>query len=210
MVKMTRLLNDLHRVQEKEIPKAAAVLRDAFRHDPVWNRVFEGAEHKDEKLLAFHETPLRFCSKYGEVYASSDKIEGVAAWVPGTFSYMSFWRMLRSGAMRAGMKMGSEYSKKLGVVLRPIEKDRKANMKGRDFLYLQVIGVAGEFQGKGFGKLVLQALIEKSEEEKIPIYLETETENNVRWYERFGFSVIKKIILPEIDLPMWEMIREPE
>ncbi len=203
-------MNDLHRVQEKQIPQAASVLRDAFQHDPVWHKIFEGAENKDGKLLAFHETPLRFCSKYGEVYASSDRLEGVAAWVPGTFSYMSFWHMLRSGAMRAGMKMGFEYTKKLGAVLRPIEKDRKTKMKGCGFLYLQVIGVAGNFQGEGFGKLLLQALIEKSEEEKIPIYLETETEKNVRWYERLGFSVIKKITLPEIDLPMWEMIREIE
>ena len=40
-----------------------------------------------------------------------------------------------------------------------------------------------------------------------PIYLETETEENVSLYKKFGFEILKKITLPELNLPMWEMIR---
>jgi hypothetical protein len=29
----------LYRLEKKDIPKADAVLTDAFRHDPFWNRV---------------------------------------------------------------------------------------------------------------------------------------------------------------------------
>ena len=39
--------------------------------------------------------------------------------------------------------------------------------------------------------------------------LETETERNVRMYERFGFQVAQQIALPIVALPMWEMIRAP-
>jgi hypothetical protein len=56
---------------------------------------------------------------------------------------------------------------------------------------------------------LLRALIAHSEQVKRPIYLETETEKNVRMYERFGFTVVKQITLPVINLPMWEMVREP-
>lgn len=80
-------------------------------------------------------------------------------------------------------------------------------MKGKAYTYLQIIGVAPSFQGQGFGGKLLHALIEKSEQTGVPIYLETETEANVSLYEYFGFSVIKKIMLPIINLPMWEMIR---
>jgi ribosomal protein S18 acetylase RimI-like enzyme len=83
-------------------------------------------------------------------------------------------------------------------------------MEGKDFLYLQFIGVAHEFQGKGFGGRLLKALIEKSEEAALPVYLETETEENVELYRRFGFSLAKQITLPIVNLPMWEMVREPE
>jgi hypothetical protein len=40
--------------------------------------------------------------------------------------------------------------------------------------------------------------------------LKTETESNVRLYERFGFRTVKTIALPELNLPMWEMVREPD
>ena len=80
-------------------------------------------------------------------------------------------------------------------------------MSGRSYIYLQVIGVAPVFQGQGFAGKLLRTLIEKSEQTGISLYLETETESNVSMYEHFGFTVIKKIVLPIIDLPMWEMTR---
>jgi ribosomal protein S18 acetylase RimI-like enzyme len=92
-------------------------------------------------------------------------------------------------------------------IFRPIETDRKAHMNGKPYIYLQVIGVAPAFQGQGFGAQLLRALIEKSEQAGVSLYLETETEANVSLYEHFGFTVVKKIVLPLIDLPMWEMTR---
>jgi hypothetical protein len=63
--------------------------------------------------------------------------------------------------------------------------------------------------GQGFGGKLLGALIEESEQVGVPIYLETETEKNVRMYERLSFRLLNQITLPVLDLPMWEMAREP-
>ena len=38
---------------------------------------------------------------------------------------------------------------------------------------------------------------------------ETQTEQNVRFYENLGFRQLKRITLPIINLPQWELIREP-
>ena len=83
-------------------------------------------------------------------------------------------------------------------------------MRGREYIYLFVIGVALELQGQGFGRKLLSALIEESQEAGIPIYTETQTERNVRFYERLGFKQLDRIALPIIDLSQWELIREPE
>ena len=83
-------------------------------------------------------------------------------------------------------------------------------MVGREYVYLFIIGVASELQGQGFGGKLLRALIEESQEAGIPIYTETQTERNVRFYERLGFRQLDRITLPIIDLPQWELIREPE
>ena len=61
--------------------------------------------------------------------------------------------------------------------------------------------VKGRFVSYG-GKL-LRTVIEKAETERKPIYLETQKEANVSLYEKYGFSVKKKVILPEpLNLPM--------
>jgi hypothetical protein len=55
----------------------------------------------------------------------------------------------------------------------------------------------------------LRALIDTSYTSKITIYLETEIEENVTLYERFGFRTVKHISLPIVNHPMWEMVRAP-
>jgi len=202
---MTRKLDALYPVQKRNVPQAAAVLVDAFEHDPVWKAIL--ADATPTQRIATFEAPLLHCLKYGQVYAPSENMEGVAAWVPGDLSTMTPWRMLRSGAMWAGLRMGWGVAKKMEPIFGPLDADRKENMKGQTFIYLLVIGVAPAYQGQGFGGKLLRALIEKSERTGTPLYLETETESNVRMYEHLGFTVVKEIVLPIINLPMWEMTR---
>ena len=205
---MSGQIENLYKLQKKDIPKVGGVLADAFQHDPVWKKVFEGESKIDQKFCAFFETPIRYCLKYGEVYAITENLEGIAAWVPGDLADMTFWRVIRSGAIRSGMKMGVKLGKKMKPISRQLKEDRKENMKGKLFVYLLIIGVASQFQGQGIGGKLLRALIEKSERMGIPLYLETELEDNVKMYERFGFKLVKQITLQTINLPMWEMVRD--
>lgn len=202
---MSGKLDDLYRLQKKDARRAGAMLTEAFRHDPVWNAVLDGVA--PERRTGAFETPVRYGLHYGEVYAPSAALEGVAVWVPGELADMTFWRVFRCGAIWPGMRMGMAATRKMMPVFAPIEKDRKATMQGKSYLYLLVIGVAPRFQGQGFAGKLVRALIDKSERAGIPIYLETETESNVRMYEHFGFEVVKEITLPIINLPMWELTR---
>ena len=111
--------------------------------------------HAAQRAYAF-ETPVRYCLKYGEVYAPSEALEGVAAWAPGALADMTLWRILRSGAFWPGMKIGTRIARKMQPIFRPIETDRKAHMSGRSYIYLQVIGVAPAHQGQGFGAQLLR------------------------------------------------------
>jgi ribosomal protein S18 acetylase RimI-like enzyme len=203
---MTRKLDALYRLPKKDVSQAAIVLSAAFQHDPIWQVILSDTT-PTQKIGAF-ETPLLYCLKYGEVYATSENLEGIAAWVPGDLAAMTPWRILRSGAMPAALKLGWKVAKKMEPVFGPLDADRQEIMKGHSFIYLQIIGVAPTLQGQGFGGKLLQALIEESERAGLPLYLETETESNVRMYERLGFTVVKEIALPIINLPMWEMVRD--
>jgi ribosomal protein S18 acetylase RimI-like enzyme len=198
----------LYKLQKKEIPKAGIILADAFQTDPLWNKILEGEPNMDKKFQACFETPIRYCYKFGEVYASSDNLEGIAGWISSQAPEMNFWSMIRSGAIFPAIRMGRNTLKKMGPIFEPIVKDRHENMKEKSYIYLLVIGVAAKFQGRGFGGKIMQVLIEKCEKLGIHLYLETEVERNVEIYKRYGFKVIKQVTLPIVDHPMWEMIRE--
>lgn len=196
----------VYSIQPQDRDRAGAVLDLAFRDDPVFTAIFTDAT--PEQRLAFFTTPVHFSSKYGRVIAPSDQLEGVAAWLPAKYADMKLIHMLMSGTLWMGMRMGMKVSQKLATVFKPVEDFRKNQMRERDYLYLLIIGVAPQFQGQGFGGRLLDALLADSEQSGLPIYLETETENNVSLYEHHGFEVLDKLTLPIIDLPMWLMIRE--
>jgi len=200
-------IENMYKLQKKDISQAAAVLADAFQHDPIWNKVL--AESQIDQKRGVFEVPIRYCLRYGEVYATSENLEGIITWVPGDLADMTIWRLIRSGAIWPGLKVAVRLASKLGRVSKPFQADRKENMQDSPFIYLLVLGVASEFQGQGFGGKLLSVLIAESERAGIPLYLETETESNVRWYEKSGFETVKQIKLPVINLPIWEMARIP-
>jgi len=200
----------LYRVQKGDIVQASKVLADAFQHDPIWNKIYEGDPNIEKRFQAFFEGGVRYCLKYGEVYAPSKDLEGVMGLVPGKYADMNWWRAIRSGTMGIGMRMGLSAAMKMNTIFKPVTGDRRGNMAGCIFLYVLVIGVATELQGKGFGRKLIDTAIEKSEREAQHLYLETETEENVRMYEHFGFKLLKRITLPIVGLPMWEMVKEPQ
>ena len=75
--------------------------------------------------------------------------------------------------------------------------------------YLAAIGVDPEHQGEGLGSTLVTSGLRRADLQNVPIYLETETEGNVGWYEGFGFEVIERVTATGLDLPVWLMVRRP-
>ncbi len=198
----------LYKVEKKDIRKASAILVEAFQHDPFWKKVLEKANVNQK--LSFFESGIKYCFRYGKVYATSENLEGIIVRVSSDFANMTIWRMIRSGSLFSGMKTGMKLTRSLMKAFKLVEEDRKANMRKRQHIYLMIVGVASKFQGQGLGRKLLKELIKESEEIKNPIYVETTNERTVEFYEKLGFKTIKKILLPIVNLPQWEMIREPK
>ncbi len=196
------LISELFKIQKRDLKNAVDVLTDAFSKESMWKEVFTD----EEKNRILTEVMVRFCLKYGSVYATSENFEGIMALAPHD-KEMTTWTIVRSGAFFLSMKIADE-AKKMEVLNSAVEEAKKSLNLG-SHIHLLMMGVSQEFQGKGFGGKLLRALIEKAEAEKKLIYLETQKENNVKLYEKYGFSVKKKIILPEpLNLPMWLMVRQ--
>ena len=196
------LISDLYKIQKKDLKNAVNVLTNAFSEDSMWKEIF----NDEDKNRILTEVMVRFCLKYGNVLSTSDNLEGVMAIAPHD-KEMTTLRVILSGSFFLSMKMRNE-AEKMKVLSNAVEEAKKS-LNLDPYIHLLIMGVSQEFQGKGFGGKLLRALIEKAETERKLIYLETQNEENVNFYEKYGFSVKKKIILPEpLNLPMWLMVRD--
>ena len=193
--------DDLYKIRKKDLQNAVDVLTNAFSEESMWKEVF----NDEEKNRALTEVMVRFCLKYGHVLSTSDYLEGVMAIAPYDKD-MTTLRIIRSGAFFLSMQIASE-AKIMKVLSNAIEEEKKSLNLG-PYIHLLIMGVSQEFQGKGFGGKLLRGVIEKAETDRMPIYLETQKEANVGLYEKYGFDVKKKTILPKpLNLPMWLMVR---
>ena len=206
---MSFKIEELYKVQKKDIVTACQVLGKAFHDDTAWIHVIPDENERIEKLPSVFEYIVRYSLKYGEVYAPTENLEGIAVWVTHTNVEKSIWRILRSGAFRAALKMGNKIGKRIEKVFDQIDQDRREHMKDRSYIYLQTIGVLPEFQGQGFGRRLLKPMFAKADIKGILVYLETETKENLDMYSKYGFQTLKEGRAPGADFPIWEMVREP-
>jgi GNAT superfamily N-acetyltransferase len=199
----------LYAVQAADIPRARDALVDAFSADPLWAAVFAGEREEQRKRQAFFEVPVVYCRRYGQVVATSPACEAVAAWMPGQYSDMGLWHLWRSGGIWPGLRLGPSLGRKLAFSFAGLGRDRARHMRGRPYVYLQAIGAIRARQGQGLGGRLLRSLFACCDRAGLELYLETETEENVALYEHLGFETLDRIVLPGLDLPMWELRRGP-
>lgn len=55
----------------------------------------------------------------------------------------------------------------------------------------------------------MQPALARADANGLPCYLETQSADNVRFYERYGFRVAHEGEVPGHPLKMWAMIRRP-
>lgn len=55
--------------------------------------------------------------------------------------------------------------------------------------YLWFIGVDPQYQGNGIGSSLLKHIVELSDQNNRPVYLETSTLKNLPWYQKYDFQI---------------------
>lgn len=71
--------------------------------------------------------------------------------------------------------------------------------------YLAVLGVAPEHQQRGHGAALLAAFVEQIDADGEPSYLETDRQENIAFYAKAGYEVVREVSVLEV--PLWCMWR---
>jgi ribosomal protein S18 acetylase RimI-like enzyme len=145
-------------------------------------------------MIEYLEFSMMESEKYGELYIPEDHEYGVSVWSkPISFA-------LQSQKSKEKQKFLCTVlgDKSLDTYTNIVEfmSERAERVVGSEFWYLSIVGVLPEYQGKGLGPGLVNAVLTKTDEACIPTYLETFTPRNKSFYKRLGYQDVASFYEP--------------
>jgi len=187
---------------------AAQMLSRAFADDPFSCYLFPDEVRRKNKLPHMHKNLLRFGMLYGEAHTTSDRLEGIATWMPPGNFKITLWRGIRCGGISMLFSVGWGTLKKLSSYGRHVTPLHK-HLDRYNPWYLSILAVDPQYRDKGYAGMLVKPMLERFDRANEHCFLETNKEKNVPMYEHFGFNVIEEIAVPDTNLTTWMMLREP-
>ena len=101
--------------------------------------------------------------------------------------------------------LGTRSTKRLLAINRAMEKYHPST----SHLYLYLIGVRRHRQRYGLGSQLMLTGLKTADISRLPVFLETSSEDLIRFYRKFNFEVVDKYVVARGSPPTWTMIRIP-
>ncbi|MCE0538224.1 GNAT family N-acetyltransferase [Kineosporia rhizophila] len=158
----------------------------AFSSDPVLRHIFPDQEEYEHGAAAF----------FGHVF---DKRVGMGAiWTVEGGVSVAIWEPPGTPPASSPLELPEPAASRL----RAYDEVVHAAFPESSYWYLGVLGTHPDHTGRGLGRAVMQAGLQRAAEAGLPAYLETATRRNVALYERSGWKVVAEIDEP---VPTWVM-----
>lgn len=181
-------------------------LRRAFGDDPFYDWVLPAGAHREAALRGFFRLLLtQLSDQLQETYTTSG-LAGSAVWLAPGKHQLSWWRQLRLvpsftqvvglGGIRRGLRIISHMDA------------LHASVMTAPHYTLSLLGVEPSAQRQGLGRQLLQPILDRCDDERIPAYVDTAKADNVPFYERVGFDLQTEAQHPEFPT-FWCMTRTP-
>jgi GNAT superfamily N-acetyltransferase len=198
---------DVVRLDDVQIPAAAAVLARAFAADPFFEHVLPDAAQRQAALPAIMSVLVAHCQRHGACYTTAGGVQGIAAWnAPG--NAITEEQMMAAGFGAAAAQMGAAAVGRLLAVYEYLEALRLRTLPGRHW-YLMLLGVEPAHQGQGLGSRLIAPVLAQADADGLPAYLETFVQRDVTFYTHHGFAVLEEGDEPSAGLHYWTMHRLP-
>ncbi len=191
----------VRKVTDRDLPDLSATLAAAFFEDPVTQWWMPDFERRLEILPAFFRLVAEVNLPHDELYTTDDSVAG-AVWIPPDCQPKDDEV---AELMPRFEHVAAEYAEGLFQILLLLDEKHPPE----PHYYLFFLGTRPEWQSRGIGSAVMQAVLDRCDREAKPAYLEASSEGNKRLYLRHGFEVTEEIRLPD-GPPLWRMWRVPK
>ncbi|HEU69005.1 MAG TPA: N-acetyltransferase [Candidatus Acetothermia bacterium] len=198
----------LLRLTRGELPAATAALAEAFADYPLLVHAVPDPERRKPLARAFSAAALGYALRWGEAYASSPAMEGIAAWVPSPHFPLTAGKTLRAVPLAVLVTLGRNGGGRMRGAAAYLDALHR-ELAPADHLFLFVLGVRPEFRGRGHASRLLRPVLARLDREGRPCYVDTVNGDAVAMYEHFGFRVLAESRIPGTDLTAWALVRQP-
>lgn len=184
----------------------APVLAEAFFDDPVFMWMFPDEQQRIRRMTRFFATEARHhMVPLGatDIVESEGSIGGVAMWAPPGRWRTDRWTSLR---LMPGFLLALGRNSGRG---QQVDETLDAAHPAEPHWYLSTIGTSPAARGAGFGSALMKAGLVRADARHAPAYLESSKEQNIPYYERFGFEVTHEIVVAGGGPTLWGMWRRP-
>lgn len=187
----------------------ALVLARAFQHDPG-TVLFEPDDPARAALLPgfFRTFVPASLDEGGNLIVSGDPINGIASWFGPERHGPSPDAMGANGFGDVLEAAGPEASQRLLTMVGELEVQHERLTDGAH-LRLEFFGVDPAAQGSGIGSALVAHGHREADELGIPCYLETFTQENVRFYATRGYELAGEYTVGD-GIPVYGMLRPPK
>ena len=194
------------KIQKSQKSKAAGVLARAFQDDPFYRSVIPDDNKRERNLLWLMGKVVDYSTRYGEAYTTPG-VEGVICWLPPGETELKMGRIIRVGLYAIIARFGFAGYRRFDDNMAYSGKIHKSSI-AQSHWYLWAIGVDPVCQERGIGGKLLHPVLVQADKTGTPCYLETHNQRNIRFYEKYGFRVVKEGRVPKYNLQMWALLKE--
>ncbi len=175
-------------VRPGEHQQAAAAIAAGHADYPAFRHLFPDPSRRARALRAFFAATVCDGIGFGTVLAVWDgpHVAATAVWLPpGAFPWTTRRKLAAVGALTRVLLADP---RRFGAFVRCGNLLERAH-PAEPHWYLVVLSVRPDHQRRGLGGALLAPILERSDRDHLPCYLETSDPANVAFYQRFGFRV---------------------
>lgn len=189
----------LQEVTSSQAPKVIRILTESFQTNPSALWVIKQDNKVQERMKALIEYAVKTGIQNEGVFLSDDESAAAICFKePAKSSLSSYWDQLQLIRKAIGLSRVSQVLKREGYLKKHRPKEQHLN-----FWFL---GVDPARKGGNGVHDLRRCIFKLSEEQNLPILIETSVERNKQVYERFGFHVYYTW-RPSADYTLWFMKR---
>ncbi len=195
-----------NRLTKDQLSQAAHTMYTAFEFYPTMDLYFPSSPQQPARMQWYFSNVIRATQRYGILITTSD-FKAVLCLLPPAYTRLTTWQLMRFGFWLSPWMMGWKACRDSMICENALNHHHEELMQDTPHFYLWNLTVDPQMKGQRLGSRLMKAMLEITDSQQLPVYLETHTQANVGFYQQFGFHVLAAASISRFNQPYYCLLR---